>query len=81
MSDHLIVRARRMGWDVYRLPDGSTARQTIARDVRTWGEVQQVLHETSAAMGGYAWPEQRTPRTDIFSLRTEPESTTWQHRD
>ena len=73
MSDIFIVRARRDGWEIVRKPDGSLRRVSIARGIRTWTEVLSILDEASAAMGGYAWPEQRTLRSDLFSLRTEPE--------
>lgn len=80
MPDLFIVRARARGWDIFRLPHGGS-RQTIVRDVATWPEVERVVHQTANDLNGYAWPESRTPNTDVFSLRTEPESTWLLQRD
>lgn len=73
MPDYFLVRQRKDGWEVVRVTTGPARRSSIVRGIRTWTEVQSVLDEAAATLGGFAWPEERHPHTDIFSLRTEPE--------
>lgn len=82
MGDLFLVRLRKRGWEVVRLPDGRAQRQVIARDVRAWSDVQAILDDAASHMGGYAWPEERRPKSDFFSLRFDPEpETQWQRPD
>jgi hypothetical protein len=73
VSDIFIVRARPDGWEIIRKPDGSTQRIRIAHGLKKWSEVQTALDEAAERLGGYAWPEERTPARDVFSLRLEPD--------